>query len=199
MIDDEVPLFSGASLVVTEDVFVVQRRAKCDGLQSAAERVTTRARLPSHASLVVVTVLLLSTVAFGQEFVDGEPRTGGNRPAAGEVQDRGVWVARSSSPSSALESIYADVALARPDAAADRLGDEIDSLLSGGRFADCDTFLAQIDLSRLDANLCTTLLGATRPGRLQLTYRRQLVSDVADRLGALIPQERVDAVLRALG
>ena len=97
-----------------------------------------------------------------------------------------------------LDELYALVERERTDDAVDLLFENVDELLSAGRFDRCDEILRTIDLNRLDTHLTVALLSITLAARGQLPYRVRLMEHARARLSVLAP-ERVDRLLSGLG
>lgn len=99
--------------------------------------------------------------------------------------------------SEVLSELYGLVGEGSTDLALDLLFEEVDGLLSAGKFDQCNSLLIALDPGRLDTNLCVGVLSATRRAREHLSFRVGLVRLIRGRLRELAP-DRAERLLENL-
>lgn len=87
-----------------------------------------------------------------------------------------------------LGDIYRLIREQHIDEAVDVLFKYVDDLLTANKFKECDDFLKEVDLKRLDVNLIVALLSVTRAAKETLLYRTEFLIHAGARLFELAPE-----------
>ena len=87
-----------------------------------------------------------------------------------------------------LHSVYKLVLEKSTDEAVDVLFKHVDELLTEEQFEQCNAFLQEVNLQRLDTNLVVALISVTRAAKEKLPYRTAFLACAEARLIQLAPE-----------